>query len=83
MKKRKEKRMVDEQGTLSIPSAILNMAGISADGELTIETIPGVVLIANVEPLKRANQPYLKLFSDLGIEPEEVHEILVKGGYFR
>lgn len=83
MKEQKERRMVDEQGTLSIPSAILNLAGISTDSELTIETIPGVVLIANVEPLKRANQPYLKLFSDLGIEPEEVHEILMEGGYFR
>lgn len=82
MKEKEEKWMVDEQGILLIPSAILDMAGILADSEMVIETVPGVVLIANAEPMKKASRPYLRLFSDLGIEPEEVNEILKKGGYF-
>lgn len=81
MREQKEKRMADGRGILSIPSAILDAAGIPADSGLTIETIPGVVLIADAEPLRRANRPYVRLFSDLGIELEEVQEILVKGGY--
>lgn len=82
MKEQKEKARVSVPGNLSIPQALLDAAGIPPDSSLTVEVIPGVLLIAPVEPLKQANRPYLKLFSDLGIEPEEVNEILRKGGYF-
>lgn len=83
MKEQKEKTEVFGQEKLFIPQALLDTAGIPPDSSLTVEVIPGVLLIAPAEPLKQANRPYLKLFSDLGIEPEEVNEILKKGGYFQ
>lgn len=82
MRRKKEKIEPDGQGGFSIPQAFLDAAGIPMDGGLTVETIPGILLAAREEPLKQANRPYLKLFSDLGIGSGGVHEILVKGGYF-
>lgn len=82
MKKQKRKIEAAKKEILSIPQVLLDAAGIDAGSDLTVETIPGVLLIAREEPLKQANRPYLKLFSDLGIEPEEVTVILKKGGYF-
>ena len=82
MKKQKRKIEAARKEVLSIPQVLLDAAGIDAGSDLTVETIPGVLLIAREEPLKQANRPYLKLFSDLGIEPEEVAVILKKGGYF-
>lgn len=79
----REKAAVSVQGDLLIPQALLDAAGIPQDSGLTVEVIPGVLLIALAEPLKQANRPYLKLFSGLGIEPEEVNEILREGGYFQ
>ena len=82
MKKQKRKIEAARKEVLSIPQVLLDAAGIDAGSDLTVETIPGVLLIAREEPLKQANRPYLELFSDLGIEPEEVTAILQKGGYF-
>ena len=82
MKKQKRKIAAARKEVLSIPQVLLDAAEIDAGSDLTVETIPGVLLIAREEPLKQANRPYLKLFSDLGIEPEEVAVILKKGGYF-
>ena len=82
MKKQKRKIEAAKKEILSIPQVLLDAAGIDAGSDLTVETIPGVLLMAREEPLKQANRPYLKLFSDLGIEPEEVTVILKKGGYF-
>ncbi len=82
MKKQKGNIKGSGQEVLSIPQILLDAAGIDAGSDLTVETIPGVLLIAREEPLKQANRPYLKLFSDLGIEPEEVTAILKNGGYF-
>lgn len=82
MKKQKRKIEAAKKEILSTPQVLLDAAGIDAGSDLTVETIPGVLLIAREEPLKQANRPYLKLFSDLGIEPEEVTVILKKGGYF-
>ena len=82
MKKQKGNIEGSGQEVLSIPQVLLDAAGIDAGSDLTVETIPGVLLIVREEPLKQANRPYLKLFSDLGIEPEEVTAILKKGGYF-
>ena len=65
-------------GVLSIPNVMLEAAGIPPDSDLIVEILPGVLLIGAEQPL----WPYLKLFDDLGIEPEEVTAILEKGGYF-
>ena len=69
-------------GVLSIPNVMLEAAGSPPDSDLIVEILPGVLLIGAEQPLWQANRPYLKLFDDLGIEPEEVTAILEKGGYF-
>ena len=69
-------------GMLSIPNVMLEAADIPPESDLIVEILPGVLLIGAEQPLQRANRPYLKLFDDLGIAPEEVTAILEKGGYF-
>lgn len=68
-----------DMGMLSIPTVMLEAAGIPQDSDLTIEAIPGVLLIGTGEPLRRANQPLLDLFAAIGIEPEEVKAALEEG----
>ena len=80
-----EKKMTEDVsslGVLSIPNVMLEAADIPPDSDLVVEILPGVLLIGTEQPLWRANQPYLKLFEDLGVEAEEVTSILEKGGYF-
>lgn len=71
-----------DSAVLSIPSVMLEAAGIPADSDLTVETLPGVLLIGQDEPLKAANRPFYDLLAALGIEPEEVMDALEEGGYF-
>lgn len=82
MKNREEKVELPESSILSIPNVMLEAAGIPPDSELTVETIPGVLLIGTKEPLITANQPLFDLLAALGIEQEEVMSTLTKGGYF-
>ena len=75
-----EKKMNQlDMGMLSIPNVMLEAAGIPQDSDLTIEAVPGVLLIGTGEPLRRANQPLLDLFAAIGIEPEEVKAALEEG----
>lgn len=57
MKKQKGNIEGSGQEVLSIPQVLLDAAGIDAGSDLTVETIPGVLLIAREEPLKQANRP--------------------------
>lgn len=82
MKKREEKVELPEGSVLSIPNVMLEAAGIPPDSDLTVETIPGVLLIGTGKPLKTANQPLFDLLAELGIEPEKVMSALEEGGYF-
>lgn len=82
MKNREENGGLPEGSVLSIPNVMLEAAGIPPDSDLTVETIPGVLLIGTKEPLQTANQPMFDLLSALGIEPEEVMSALEEGGYF-
>lgn len=81
MKKQRVETEQEGRGILSIPDAMLQAAGIPADSDLTVEAIPGVLLIGQTEPLRQANQPLLDLFDAIGIEPEEVASALRKGGF--
>lgn len=81
MRNQKEKTELDELNILSIPQIMLEAAGIPSDSDLCIEAIPGVLLIAQIEPLRQANQPLLDLFAAIGIKPEEVEAALMEGGY--
>nr|WP_308625377.1 hypothetical protein [uncultured Eisenbergiella sp.] len=81
MKNKEETMEQPDCGVLSIPNVMLEAAGIPPDSDLTVETIPGVLLIGTEEPLKRANQPLLDLLEELGIPQEEVTSALEEGGY--
>lgn len=81
MKKQRVETEQEGRGILSIPDAMLQAAGIPADSDLTVEAIPGVLLIGQTEPLRQVNQPLLDLFDAIGIEPEEVASALRKGGF--
>ena len=71
-----------DYGVLSIPNPMLEAAGIPQDSDLTVEAIPGVMLIGTEEPLRTAKQPLFDLLEALGIPPEEVMSTLEEGGYF-
>lgn len=82
MKKQKREKELTELGVLSIPQVMLDAAGLPPDSDLTVEAVPGVLLIGVSEPLQTAVRPLMELFSAIGIEPEEVAAALEKGGYF-
>ena len=68
----KRKTMVQkkENGVLSVPSEL--------DCDLMIETVPGVILIGIEAPVQTVCKPYLKVFDELGIEPNEVEALMGK-----
>lgn len=66
-----------ENGVLSVPSELLT-AGIPLDCDLMIETVPGVILIGIEAPVQTVCKPYLKVFDELGIEPNEVEALMGK-----
>ena len=68
----------EESGVLSVPSVLLLTAGIPLDCDLMIETIPGVILIGPEAPVQTVCKPYLKVFDELGIEPNEVEALMGK-----
>ena len=72
----KRKTMVQkkENGVLSVPSELLLTAGIPLD----CETVPGVILIGIEAPVQTVCKPYLKVFDELGIEPNEVEALMGK-----
>ena len=46
-----------------------------------IETIPGVILIGEEAPLSTVQQPFIDLFSAMGLTPKEVADVIEKGGF--
>ena len=74
-----EKKMTPappEGNVLSIPNIMLEAAGIPKDSDLTVETLPGVLLIGHEEPFKTVTHPLLGLLDDLGIPFEDVRQAL-------
>ena len=78
----KRKTMVQkkENDVLSVPSELLLTAGIPLDCDLMIETVPGVILIGIEAPVQTVCKPYLKVFDELGIEPNEVEALMGRKG---
>lgn len=70
-----------EQGELTIPHTLLFEAGIPLDGDLEIQVVPGGIIIGIADPLNAVPEPLMKLFTDLGIQPEAVRKVLEKGGF--
>lgn len=63
---------LEESGVLSIPSVLLSVAGIPTDGNLVIETVPGVILIGTNDPVRMVCRPLMEVFEQLGIVEKEV-----------
>lgn len=79
--KKQKKKENGRQNVLSIPKALLHAADISSDTDLVIETIPGVILIGEEAPLSTVQQPFIDLFSAMGLTPKEVADVIEKGGF--
>lgn len=79
--KKQKKKENGRQNVLSIPNALLQAADISSDTDLVIETIPGVILIGEEAPLNTVQQPFIDLFSAMGLTPKEVADVIEKGGF--
>lgn len=76
MQKKEWDDMTVASGVLSIPDEILEAAELSNEEEMTIETVPGVILIGKEDPAGIINQPLIDLFQALGIERDEVERII-------
>lgn len=79
--KKQKKKENGRQNVLSIPNTLLQVADISLDTDLVIETIPGVILIGEEAPLSTVQQPFIDLFSAMGLTPKEVADVIEKGGF--
>lgn len=62
-------------------AGLLRQAGMPPDGELEVRTVPGGIIIGIADPLDTVPEPLMKLFTDLGIQPEAVRKVLEKGGF--
>ena len=71
---------LEESGVLSIPRVLLSAAGIPTDGNLVIETVPGVILIGPNDPVRMVCRPLMEVFDELGIEPNEVEALMGRKG---
>ncbi|MBS5467687.1 MAG: hypothetical protein KHX69_02480 [Clostridium sp.] len=79
--KKQKKKGTKRQNVLSIPYSLLQAADIQPDTDLVIETIPGVILIGEEAPLSTVQQPFIDLFSAMGLTPKEVADVIEKGGF--
>ena len=76
MQKKEWNKVACVSGVLSIPNELLEAAELLNEEEMTIETIPGVILIGKEDPTGIVNQPLFDLFQALGIERDEVERII-------
>ena len=76
----KRKTMVQkkETGDINGHRDRFRPAGIRMNCDFMIEPVPGVILIGIVAPVQTVCKPYLKVFDELGIEPNEVEALMGK-----
>lgn len=67
--------------SISLPCELFRQAGMTPDGALEVRTVPGGIIIGIADPLDTVPEPLMKLFTDLGIQPEAVRKVLEKGGF--
>lgn len=58
----------------------LSAAGIPTDGNLVIETVPGVILIGTKTPVQMVCRPLMEVFDQLGIAENEVEALMGRKG---
>ena len=69
------------EASISLPCELFRQAGMPPDEELEVRTVPGGIIIGIADPLDTVPEPLMKLFTDLGIQPEAVRKVLEKGGF--
>lgn len=72
----------DEEGDLTLPNDLLEAAEISADSDLEIVCTAGAIVIIESDILDSLPEELRELFSELGIDPGTVREVMRKDGYF-
>lgn len=70
-----------EEAQMKIPHELLEEAGIPLDAELAVQTVPGVILIGEKEPLVIVKNPFYGMLKLLEMSEKEAMEILRKGGF--
>jgi bifunctional DNA-binding transcriptional regulator/antitoxin component of YhaV-PrlF toxin-antitoxin module len=72
----------DEKGELTLPNDLLEAAEISEVSDLEIICTAGAIVILESDILDNLPDELHDLFSELGINPETVREVMRKEGYF-
>lgn len=71
-----------EKGELTLPNDLLEAAEISEGSDLEIVCTAGAIVILESDILDNLPEELHDLFSELGIDPETVREVMRKDGYF-
>lgn len=69
-----------DEPELCLPHTLLEAAEIPLDGELSIQCLPGMIVIGNADPLDLVPPGLMKLFEELGVDPDTVRAVLMEGG---
>ena len=72
----------DGKGELTLPNDLLEAAEISESSDLEIVCTAGAIVILESDILDNLPDELHDLFSELGIDPETVREVMRKDGYF-
>jgi len=72
----------DEKGKLTLPNDLLEAAEISEGSDLEIVCTAGAIVILESNVLDNLPDELHDLFSELGIAPDTVREVMKKEGYF-
>lgn len=68
-----------EQPGITISHVILEAAQIPLDGEISIQCVPGMILISSEDPLDVVPPSLMKLFDELEIDHDTIRAVLREG----
>ncbi len=68
-----------EQPEITISHVLLEEAEIPLDGEISIQCVPGMILISSADPLDVVPPGQMKLFDNLGIDHDTIRAVLREG----
>jgi len=69
-----------EQPEISLPHALLEVAGLPLDGDLDIQCVSGAIVIGSADLLSVVPPSLMGLFDDLGISHAAIRKVLTAGG---
>lgn len=68
-----------EQPGITISHVLLEEAEIPLDGEISIQCVPGMILISSADPLNVVPPGLMKLFDELEIDHDTIRAVLREG----